>query len=51
MECADVLEMADEMTEENVQMMIEVGDRKNSGSVDVYDFMHLMHEIGIIKQD
>lgn len=41
-ECADILEMYQDMTDENVEQMITLGDRKNRGYVDINDFMWLM---------
>ena len=43
--------MNHEMTNDNVQKMLEVGDRKNKGYVDIKDFMWLMEEIGLIKHE
>ena len=48
-ECADVLDMRSVITEERVDTMIEVGDRKGQGYVDIEDFMWLMAEIGLLK--
>ena len=31
--------------------MIDLGDRKNRGYVDLHDFMWLMRKIGLIKQE
>lgn len=50
-ECADVLDMNAAMTHENVQQMIECGDRKKVGYVDIEDFMWLMETIGLIKNE
>ena len=51
MECAEVLDMYDAVNEENLSHMIELGDRKNRGYVDIEDFMWLMHQVGLTKQE
>ena len=51
MECADVLDMRSSMNEENVQQMIDLGDPKNRGYVELKDFMQLMRDIGLIKKE
>ena len=40
--------MVDQITEDSLERMIEVGDRKNRGYVDQDDFMYLMKEIGLL---
>lgn len=50
-QCADVLNMNDQINEINLQKMIEVGDRKKRGYVDIEDFLFLMKELGLIPDD
>ena len=49
-QCADVLDMVDQMNEINLHKMIEVGDRKKRGYVDLEDFMWLMKELGLMPE-
>ena len=43
--------MNDQINEINLQKMIEVGDRKKRGYVDIEDFLFLMKELGLIPDD
>ena len=47
-EAADLLEMEDMVRQENLEMMIEMGDPKKKGHVSFKGFMRVMGEIGII---
>ena len=42
--------MVDQMNEINLHKMIEVGDRKKRGYVDLEDFMWLMKELGLMPE-
>ena len=46
MSCAK--DLREEVTEEEVKMMIKMADRKDQGGVDQDDFLHLMREMGLI---
>ena len=48
MECADVLDMQDDVNEENEQQMIEMGNSGKMGYVDLDSFMKIMYQIGLI---
>lgn len=47
-QAADQLELEDLLNEENVNMMIEMGDPKKRGFVDEEAFIQLMKEFGLI---
>lgn len=49
-QCAEVLDMMEQVNEINIQKMIEIGDRKKKGYVDQEDFMILMKELGLIPE-
>ena len=47
-EAADQLDLEDELNEQNVNMMIEMGDDQKKGYIDEDDFIKLMRELGVI---
>lgn len=47
-QAADVLDLEDELNEQNVNMMIEMGDINKKGEVQEAGFMMLMRELGLI---
>ena len=49
-QCADVLDMLDEVNEINLNKMIEVGDPRKRGYVDLNDFLNLMKELGLMPE-
>lgn len=49
-QCAEVLEMMEQVNEINIAKMIEIGDKKKNGYVDQEDFMILMKELGLIPE-
>ena len=50
-ECAEQLDMEDELNESNARMMIEMADKSNKGGVNLEDFMTLMTNIGLLNKD
>ena len=49
-QAADQLDLEDELNEQNVNMMIEMGDPTNRGCVHEEEFILLMKEIGLISE-
>lgn len=49
-QAADQLDFEDELTESNVEAMIELADRKKQGEVDEADFLELMSFCGLIPE-
>ena len=49
-QAADQLDLEDELNEQNVNMMIEMGDVTKCGSVNEEEFIVLMREVGLISE-
>ena len=49
-QCAQVLDMADEVNQANLEMMIEIGDPDQKGYVDRNDFDRLVVELGLVPE-
>lgn len=49
-QAADLLDLENELNEQNVNMMIEMGDPSNKGFVEKDGFISLMREIGLIPE-
>jgi centrin-3 len=47
-EAADLLDLEDEVNESNVDMMLEMADKKKKGRVEINDFLGVMTELGLI---
>lgn len=47
-QAADLLDLEDELNDQNVNMMIEMGDPNNNGFVQEHGFLALMRELGLI---
>lgn len=50
-QAGDLLEMESELNEQNVEMMIEMADRRKKGELNMDDFLELMSEIGLIPEE
>ena len=49
-QAADQLDLEDELTEQNVNMMIEMADPEKEGFVRESNFIELMREVGLISE-